>query len=56
MIALGLFLTGWNHFLRQKITQMFIVYGFLDIEVTANKTLHWTAIPLRFIAAGELGR
>jgi len=22
----------------------------------ANKALHWTAIPLRFIAASELGR
>ncbi|HHD80058.1 MAG TPA: hypothetical protein ENK99_00370 [Campylobacterales bacterium] len=22
----------------------------------ANKALHWTAIPLRSIAAGELGR
>jgi hypothetical protein len=24
--------------------------------VKANKALHWTAIPLRSIAAGELGR
>ena len=23
---------------------------------SANKALHWTAIPLRSIAAGELGR
>jgi len=25
-------------------------------NIAANKTLHLTAIPLRFIAAGELGR
>jgi len=26
------------------------------MQKTANKALHWTAIPLRSIAAGELGR
>jgi len=25
-------------------------------NIAANKTLHLTAIPLRFIAAGEFGR
>ena len=25
-------------------------------EMSPNKTLHWTGIPLRFIPASELGR
>ena len=29
--------------------------GLYDERGAADKVLHWTAIPLRFIAAGELG-
>jgi len=28
----------------------------MNVKIMHNKALHWTAIPLRFIAASELGR